>query len=436
MHFTTIYKQCSLLAVLIYFGHIGLTQRLYIGDKLPAIELTNVINYPSPSLSLNSLNNRLIILDFWGTGCLSCIEAFPKLDSLQKEYGDKIQIIAINKESRDSTLKFFARFKKIKMPSIPFVSGDSVLTKLFPHNFVPHHVWIDSVKTVRFITYGWNANAKNIRNYLEGINFSLAESPYKENYVIENPIIKELQDQTASFSLITHYVPGVSVLNRVTSSVEEYSQPNRLTKNSSSILQLFVDAFSEGGKLNFSAKNSVILKNIDLRDIDYPTADASIDDWLENNSYNYDLLVPPSNWQNLYKFMQQDLARYFGIDAKVIHQEIWCWELIRTSKMDKIKTEGRKSKYIHHGISRDSIWYAHNLSMNEFTSRLQALLVLRGFPFPLVDNTGYKSNVDIGLDFNLARKIDLAYLKKELLKYDLSIVPKKRKLPTLVLQKR
>jgi thiol-disulfide isomerase/thioredoxin len=35
-------------------------------------------------------NGKLMILDFWATWCGACISKFPKLDSLQKKYADKL----------------------------------------------------------------------------------------------------------------------------------------------------------------------------------------------------------------------------------------------------------------------------------------------------------------------------------------------------------
>jgi thiol-disulfide isomerase/thioredoxin len=411
-------------------------QGLQIGDKLPNIELSNVINHNTDTINLYATKSKLIILDFWATNCFSCINAFPKLDSLQKKYAGQIQIIAINKESKDSTLKFFSRFKKIKMPAIPFVMGDTVLSKLFPHKLVPHHVWIDSSKTVKFITYGWNANESAIGQYLSGKNPNLAEIIYRENVTIENPLVKEISDRTVYHSLLTHYIHGASIGNKLISTVDDFSHPNRITRNSSSILSLFLDAYSERGKFNFQARNTVMLKGIELKEIDYPTADSLKDKWLNENSYNYDLLIPPSESTNLYKLMQQDLSRYFNIEAKIATGEVLCWVIIRTSKTDKLKSKGKESKYFHNGIPRDSLWYYHDKSMSAIASRMQASLALKGTSITIIDGTKYKGNVDMALRSFKNNFISLSDIKTDLEKYDLDIVVMKKKIPVLLLEKK
>ena len=53
---------------------------LKIGDKVPDIEFKNIINYKSKTARLSDFKGKLVILDFWGTWCTSCIAAFPKME--------------------------------------------------------------------------------------------------------------------------------------------------------------------------------------------------------------------------------------------------------------------------------------------------------------------------------------------------------------------
>src|SRR5258705_3241888 len=100
-----------------------LSQELTIGDVCPDVRLVNYANNKIKSFTLSDFKSKLIIIDFWGTGCTSCIKAFPKIDSLQKKFQDKIQFILVNKESADSTRGFFLKRKKIKDPDVPMVMG-------------------------------------------------------------------------------------------------------------------------------------------------------------------------------------------------------------------------------------------------------------------------------------------------------------------------
>src|SRR5258705_5959636 len=58
---------------------------LTIGDKVPDIVFENVLNYKNKKAKLSDFKGKLVILDIWSVGCISCIESFPKLEALQKQ---------------------------------------------------------------------------------------------------------------------------------------------------------------------------------------------------------------------------------------------------------------------------------------------------------------------------------------------------------------
>src|SRR5690606_30809751 len=80
---------------------------LQIGDTIPdylwQLPL-QVINHPEgkDTITLNDYRGKLILLDFWGRGCHSCIAAFPKLDTLQEQFNTDLQVILVTNESRET----------------------------------------------------------------------------------------------------------------------------------------------------------------------------------------------------------------------------------------------------------------------------------------------------------------------------------------------
>lgn len=66
-------------------------RNLKIGDRVPEIIISKIIGDSKPDAKISDFKDKLLILDFWDTFCGSCIEALPKLDSLQQKFGNKIK---------------------------------------------------------------------------------------------------------------------------------------------------------------------------------------------------------------------------------------------------------------------------------------------------------------------------------------------------------
>jgi thiol-disulfide isomerase/thioredoxin len=156
---------------------------LTIGDTVPDITITNVYNYSASTIHLSDLKGKLVILDFWATWCSGCIQELPVLDSLQKDFPDKVQILLISHEGAKTKAEganriksFFSKWKEknngpVSLPST-LEMNDSLL-KLFPHIFIPHYVWIAGNRKVIAITSSTEVNQQNIRAILNGSPVSM-----------------------------------------------------------------------------------------------------------------------------------------------------------------------------------------------------------------------------------------------------------------------
>jgi len=408
------------------------SQNLNIGDKAPPVEI-NATNYISNKLNLGDLKGKLVILDFWSHICASCIKSFSRIDSLQKIFGEKIQIILVNKESSDATDLFFKLRKKLKRPNLPFVCGDTILHKLFPHYSVPYHVWIDSKGIIRYMTDGFTATKENIDAFLSD-NYFQARNFKTIKYVpslFDSIWINSLD----YFSYISTCIEGIHLS---ASKKQGYEQ---ISVHCASIAELYQKAFNESDEINFkfSRPGRLILEVLDSFSYQRPKNSNLLTDWYQKkNSYNYHLLLPQNKASEKYKIMQADLNRYFGLSASIETRRMPTLVLVRTSNANKLLTKGNKSNQnfywtTEQSIKFDSIRYFNNQPYTIFSKRFGYYLESK-FNLPFIDATGITQAIDIKFSGISIDSANLQVLRKELNKYDLDILEIEYPLEVLVIK--
>ncbi|MEP7375989.1 MAG: redoxin domain-containing protein [Chitinophagaceae bacterium] len=398
---------------------------LAIGDKIPDLVIKNVLNHSAEEFKLSDFKGKYLILDFWNTRCFSCIQAFPEMDSLQKMFKDDLQIVTITSETRQSILEFFKKFKKIKFPSFPFITEDSVLANYFPHDLVPLHIWVDPSLKVRYISASSNATRQHIKNFIEGKEIKLREKKEISDFDFDKPLIAEGNGRWLStikyYSYIARVNPDLWLPELHFVASDDGSIKNLL---SGPVYNLLVTAFNEDGKHNFLAKNAVHFDVSDSSKYMLPRDRSKQDSWLSENTYVYDLSVPKEKRKTIFKIMQQDLTRFFDLEVKIEKKKIDCLALIRISAKDKLKSTAEKAAFVYNGMKADSLWGLKNQPLSIFVKTLNRVLNYK-IDQPIIDETGYSGNAAIGISIESISPINLTLLKKELRKYDLDLVPKK-----------
>src|SRR5699024_8620780 len=141
-----------------------------------------------------------------------------------------------------------------------------------------------------------------------------------------------------------------------------------------------------------------------------------------DNYYSYEIIVPDHQVDSLFDFMLQDLNRYSDYTATIEDRLLDTYALIRTSNVDKIKSSGE-----------ETLWKGTNpIKMkNQPISALSD--ILNGhldLEFPIIEDTGYKDNVDL----QLSKFTDLFSLRETLREYDLDLVPVRRKVKMVIIR--
>lgn len=354
---------------------------LTVGDTVPDIVLTNVYNFPVSKIQLSSFNDKLIILDFWATWCGSCISAMPRMQQLQDSFKKDLQVIMVNANPNDDRAKIesFAAKRKLRTGhsfSMPTLLQDTLFKQIFPHQFIPHYVWLGKNRRVLAITAEEELNAENILRVLSGQTLSL---PLKDDSRSYNEL-KTLQSETQGSmsadivyrSVLTGYRAELGSASGTTANAE-----GLITKYyavNTSLYSLFQMAWPR--IFRFSSSRTVVDgERFDL-----------------TKKYCYELTVPGLSESETLSAIQNDLMNAFRIKVKNEKRLLHCFVLKRFKTVSPPLTCGAAPAT---DIERTSLRkYMQNTSAAMLASWLHSLLKK-----PVLDETGLTKHIDLDIPF-------------------------------------
>jgi FKBP-type peptidyl-prolyl cis-trans isomerase/thiol-disulfide isomerase/thioredoxin len=134
------------ISILFFYTSIVIAQQtkigLKIGDKVPDFLIPKLIHYKTKKAAFSDFSKGLLIIDFWGRGCSTCIESLPKMELLEKKFKKNLIILPVTEESEEDILLFWKRNRYTKDLKTPSVVEDKTFKKYFNHKYIPHEVWI------------------------------------------------------------------------------------------------------------------------------------------------------------------------------------------------------------------------------------------------------------------------------------------------------
>jgi thiol-disulfide isomerase/thioredoxin len=75
-------------------------QGYIVNDMTGNFSITTILNYSSASSSFQQFKEKLLVVDFFGTWCVPCVRALPKLSALQEKYKNQINILLVSEETQ------------------------------------------------------------------------------------------------------------------------------------------------------------------------------------------------------------------------------------------------------------------------------------------------------------------------------------------------
>jgi len=409
---------------------------LDIGDTVPDVLLKESIQNSLTNAKLSDYKGRLVLLDFWSTGCIGCILGMPQLDTLQNYFGDQIKTIIVCNDNRTQIERTFKGYKK-KYPQTPVIIGDSILHKMFPHMTVPHHVWIDQYGVVRFITYDHNATIANVKKFLnkEPLHLSLRKqiTDYNSKAQLFDEGKGRWNNKIKYHTLFATYLEGVEHTEQQLD-VDTASNSQTLRLINFPYYYLFMVAYN--GTL---AEGPYWLQNrwvLDVKDtvnlMSNVEVDSLVDRWNNNGVASYEAVIQGSDTRELFKTMRRDLNSYSPYTAWVEKRKIKCYILFDDGlkpttykgKDSVFVCEANGATTIKNYTVKNSVWNC--LVCQNETSRM-----------PVVDETNYTSKVDLSFSKwlnNLDDSKGFQEVQKELKKNGLGIKVAEREIEMLIIK--
>lgn len=178
-----------ILSVLIFKSGETIAQSVHTPDLSKAIPIGATFVPPKEvqlmrgslkNIDWKSLENKVVVLDFFDTNCSTCIESMPKLQKMQDAYPDQVQIINVTWQDKATMDKFFASnaYLKENKVNLPVIYSDTYFKELFPHAGVPHVAFLYKGK-VQAITFSRLITVVNIQRLFKDGTIDL---PYKNDF--------------------------------------------------------------------------------------------------------------------------------------------------------------------------------------------------------------------------------------------------------------
>jgi len=408
---------------------------LQIGQKVPDILFKNMHNYNTKTAKISDFAGKLLILDFWATWCSPCIAMLPKMDLLQRKFEGKLQFLSVTYQSEKEGLPFLTRFTEQQKAgfTIPSIFEDKDLHILFPHQQLPHYVWIGPDGIVKAITGDEVVNETVIKESLTGKTLNLA---VKADVISEVPY-----DRTKPFLINNNGGDGKNLLYHSIFAGYSENMDNggsfgpyisktgkQIVIFNSSIPWFYKDAYSEG-TYKFYNSNRMILEVKDPGKLICGKEGAPALEWMkQGNVFTYELFVPTYMANQFFQIMKDDLKRIFPqYKAEVAIRKVKCLALTRTTSDDRIKTKDPLSKPV---MDFDQTGMKlNNASLRGFVDQMQFFFQQRS-TMPIIDETNYKGKVDVLIKGGLG---NMNKVNEALQAYGLQFKEVERKLEMLII---
>jgi thiol-disulfide isomerase/thioredoxin len=154
------------VAILVAGTYLTANAALKVGDTLP-----NLGSYSLEGKLPENCGGKVVIVDFWASWCLPCAASFPVLDELQQKYPQKLVVIAVNVDEKQSNMDGFLKKHAVSFDVLRD-AGQKLVAAVEPET-MPTSFILDQTGKVRYVHNGFHGESTR-EEYIQEIESLLS----------------------------------------------------------------------------------------------------------------------------------------------------------------------------------------------------------------------------------------------------------------------
>lgn len=390
-----------------------------INQRCPDFVFDSLLNYAKAKLALSDLRGKYVIIDFWGTFCVPCINDIPKIEQIQKRFGDSLQVLMVATDGWERAKQFYDTRKKGNKPMYLPCAISRNTVKYFQIREVSTYVWIDDQGYIKGITDDTQLTDRNVADFVRGKKVQFRQKG-KEVIIDRKKLLvataKEMDSNSVLYySALTRNLKGVRSgyfpVVKGRASVNVTNMP---------VSNLYQIAFGDStGAVPF---NRTVVESAHPEKIALPDGE-DFEAWSVDNTYCYELTVPQERQKDILEIMKEELHRIFGLNVFREYRTKQCL-ILKQEKEPAFFTAGNDTPKLAMSLGGVSIKNYPFYKLTELLQHYQQRIIL-------LDETGITGNVDVALQ---AQMNDVDALNAALKKYGLHLQWEDRKVLMLVIK--
>lgn len=392
----------SILLVLTISNSFG-QSLIKIGDHAPRYYFTKLVNAPSSKLDISDLKGKPAVIAFWGTWCAPCIPEMINLGKLKKQFGDKVQVIAVSNDD-EQKLKYFLQ----KRPSKIWFASDpsNNLWSIFDIQTAGHVVLLDKNNKVVAITETKKIDSSVIEKLIYTKQVGLEENRGNRTLSSDEAPIK-LDSATLYSFVMQPELKGVNPMMK--RPVNGAFAKRRITIINLVPTIILREAF------DISISKKII----------YATKEDSIKS--NQNPLCIDFILSNKDKTNLNTLFQSELNKHLPVKGEIQKRVITCYVLRPIEGKQILIKQSSKSgnEFSFNGLQ----FQGEGIPIHTFISYIENEL-----NYPVYDATGLTRYYDVSFSRNNVEPLQST--KESLAKLGLELVKDQKEMDVLVISSR